>query len=301
LAEKDRSALQLDQNRIVIRERNYLDILDLALRVIRVYAWPLAVAFACGAVPAACLNAWLLADYAQYDFELGFPASYMWYMLLLMVLEMPLVTAPVTLYLGEALFTQRPRPAEIARRFFRSLPQLLFFQLFLRSLLMPLAFSWLLLSGSLELFAGVTSFFLLIAWSVFLVAWPYLGEVILLERNPMRRKRPGQMTTNRRRRLLHAGYAGELFSRWMGSLGIGSLLLLSFWLSFWLAGGMLLNEWQWSGTPYTFCFPLAMWLVVGYFSVVRFLSYLDLRIRREGWEVELMMRAEQARLTRQLT
>jgi hypothetical protein len=293
--------VQLDQNRIVIRERSYLDILDLALRVTRVYAWPLAVAFACGVVPAASLNAWLLAGYAEYDFELGFPATYMWYMFLLVVLEMPLVSAPVTLYLGEALFTDRPRPGEIARKSLRSLPQLLFFQLFLRSLLIPLAFSWLLLSSTFEVFAGVTSFFLLILWSVFFAAWPYLGEVILLERNPMRGKQPGQMTTNRRRRLLHGGYAGELFTRWMGTLGIGSLLFLSVWLSFWLACGMLLNEWEWSGTPFTFGFPLALWLVVGYFSVVRFLGYLDLRIRREGWEVELMIRAEQARLTRQLT
>jgi hypothetical protein len=35
-------------------------------------------------------------------------------------------------------------------------------------------------------------------------------------------------------------------------------------------------------------------------SVVRFLSYLDLRIRHEGWEVELRMRAEGAQLVRQL-
>ena len=41
---------------------------------------------------------------------------------------------------------------------------------------------------------------------------------------------------------------------------------------------------------------LALWLVVAYFSVVRFLSYLDIRIRREGWEVELVMRAENQRL-----
>jgi len=293
--------VQLDQNRIVIRERNYLEILDLALRVIRVYAWPLALAFACGVVPAACLNAWLLAGYAEVESELGFPATYIWYMFLLVVLEIPLVTAPVTLYLGEALFTDRPRPGEIARKFLRALPQLLFFQLFLRSLLIPLAFSWVLLSSSWEVFVGVASFFLLILWSVFFAAWPYLGEVILLERNPMRRKQPGQMTTNRRRRLLHGGYAGELFTRWVGALGIGSLLFLSFWLSLLLAGSMLLSQWQWSAAPYTFCFPLAMWLVVGYFSVVRFLGYIDLRIRREGWEVELMMRAEQARLTRQLT
>ena len=48
----------------------------------------------------------LLADYAAYDFELGFPATYMWLMFLLVVLEMPLVTAPVTLYRR-----RRPVPA----------------------------------------------------------------------------------------------------------------------------------------------------------------------------------------------
>jgi hypothetical protein len=293
--------VELDRNRIVIRERNYLDILDLALRVVRVYAWPLAVVFACGVVPAACLNAWLLADYAEYDFELGFPATYMWYMFLLVVAEMPLVTAPVTLCLGEALFTDRPRLGEIARRFLQSLPQLLFFQVFLRSLAVPLAFSWLLLSGSFEVFAGVASFFLLMGWALSFAVWPYVGEVILLERNPLRRTSPGQMTTNRRRQLLHGGYSSELFTRWMGAVAVGSLLFLCFWLCFWLADGILLSEWEWSGTPFTICYPLSMWLVAGYFSVVRFLGYLDLRIRREGWEVELMMRAEQARLTRQLT
>ena len=34
--------------------------------------------------------------------------------------------------------------------------------------------------------------------------------------------------------------------------------------------------------------------------VVRFLSYLDLRIRHEGWEVELLMRAEALRLATQM-
>jgi hypothetical protein len=46
--------------------------------------------------------------------------------------------------------------------------------------------------------------------------------------------------------------------------------------------------------------PLALWMVIGLMTVARYLSYLDLRIRREGWEIELKMRAEAGRLTRQL-
>ena len=45
-------------------------------------------------------------------------------------------------------------------------------------------------------------------------------------------------------------------------------------------------------------YPATLWMVAAYFTVVRFLGYLDLRIRREGWEVELLMRAELDRWTR---
>jgi hypothetical protein len=40
--------------------------------------------------------------------------------------------------------------------------------------------------------------------------------------------------------------------------------------------------------------------VIGFFAIVRFLSYLELRIRAEGWEIELLLRAEAARLARQI-
>jgi hypothetical protein len=50
---------------------------------------------------------------------------------------------------------------------------------------------------------------------------------------------------------------------------------------------------------FTVHLPFALWIVASFFSVVRFLSYLDRRIRNEGWEVELVLRAEAERLTRQ--
>jgi hypothetical protein len=51
---------------------------------------------------------------------------------------------------------------------------------------------------------------------------------------------------------------------------------------------------------YSIYLQLVIWSVFSFFTVVRFLSYLDLRIRTEGWEVELAMRAEADRLTRHL-
>ena len=60
--------------------------------------------------------------------------------------------------------------------------------------------------------------------------------------------------------------------------------------------GYFLNDWHWNHFMVVIAIPTAMWLVATYIAVVRFLSYLDLRIRNEGWEVELRLRAEAGRL-----
>ena len=39
---------------------------------------------------------------------------------------------------------------------------------------------------------------------------------------------------------------------------------------------------------------VAFWLVMGFLAVFRFITYLDCRIRLEGWDVELKLRAEAA-------
>jgi len=288
VTDRENQGIHLDQNRIAIRQRSFVDVLDLALRTIRVYTWQLAAAFALGVLPIMALNAWLLADFAEPDVEIPLPSetvvympgTYMMYMVVLLFFEVPLATAPITLYLGQALFTDRPQMKKMAGAYFCSLSQLLSYQLVLRVLLVVLS------CGTL----GFLPF----------VFWPYLSEVILLERNPMWSGRQRRITTQRRTFALHGRSTGDLFVRWMGATIVGVLLVCSAWLSIWVAGGMLLNDWAWEGPAYTVCFPLALWLVAGYLAVVRFLAYLDLRIRREGWEVELMVRAEEARLTRRL-
>ncbi|MCX7428462.1 MAG: hypothetical protein NTW96_22905 [Planctomycetia bacterium] len=267
--------MQLDNTRIAIRERTFVDVLDLALRVVRWCAGPLAIALAAGIVPTFLLNAYLLSGYEEPDFELGFPIWYMIDVALLMLWEIPLATAPATLYLGQALFEERPSAGRIAGNFVRSLPQLIWYQVVLRVMvLFPPAWLWLFAQR------------------------PYLNEVILLERTPLAQKTPANPSTGRRCRTLHAGRGGDLFGRWMAAVTVGALLAASCWGSMYLGGGFLLNEWEPGNGWFTHGFHLALWLVVGLFTVVRFLGYLDLRIRREGWEVELLMRAEGARLSR---
>jgi hypothetical protein len=256
--------VRLDQTRIAIRERSYLEILDVALHVIRSQAAALAFWLAAGILPLALLNHWLLSGFLDEYFELDFPPRYLFFMLVLVVWETPLATASVTLYLGHAMFTQQPETRRIGHELLKSLPQLTLYQLPLRPL--------------------------------FLALRPFLNEVILLERNPTWPTDGSGRSTMRRSRALHRGDLDPV-GRWFGALGIGSLLLGSLWTAFCFTRGVLADQW-WDLPAYTVLFPLALWIVVGYFAVVRFLCYLDLRIRREGWEVELVMRAEQDRLMR---
>ncbi|HUY91665.1 MAG TPA: hypothetical protein VMV10_23185 [Pirellulales bacterium] len=272
--------MQLDKTRIAIRERSFPDILDLSLHVIRRHAAPLAVAFVAGAVPFAALNQWLLADFLQ-DFDIDNAPSgwYFYWLLVLIVWEAPLAAAPITLYLGQALFSEQPSAARLGKELWASLPQLIFFQVVIRALL--------------------SVFFLF--WPVIYWGWPYLNEIILLERNPWRKRGLYGTSTATRSNNMHNRNRGELFSRWMGSLLIGAAIIAAIWAASWYLRLQLAYKLNFDQPMYTIYLPAALWLSLGYFAVVRFLSYLDLRIRTEGWEVELIMRAEGARLTRQLT
>jgi hypothetical protein len=270
--------MQLDDYRIAIRERGFLELMDLSLRVIRAHAAPLAVALLIGIGPMVLLNA-LLIPALEHDEEPGAYFAYCYFTLLLVLWQIPIATAPATLYLGQALFAERPDAKTIARNFLVSLPQLIFYQIVLRAVLLLMC----------------------VTWFVPFVLRPYMNEVILLERNPFRTRRKDRMTTWRRASALHGSMGGEFFNRAMGSAAFSLMLLGSVWGSLWCLRGLLLNEWSWDGPVYSVFYPAALWIVAAFFTIVRFLGYLDLRIRREGWEVELLMRAEEARCTRQWT
>lgn len=272
--------MQLDKTRISIRERSFIDILDLALAVLREHAGPLSLALLIGAVPVALFNHWLLSGWLLEDaFDPSDLAGYFFLLALLVCWELPLATAPITLYLGQALFLKRPDAAKLLKEFLASLPQMILFQVLLR---------------------GMLVWFVILLPVPFLV-WPYLSEIILLERNPWRKRSAVGTSTLSRSSGMHGRNRAELFSRWFGSLLLGALLLFVFWQSLWYLVRIVSGQLESNAPQFTIWFHVALWLVIGYFAVVRFLSYLDLRIRTEGWEVELLLRAEAARLARPIT
>ncbi len=109
--------MQLDQARIAICERTWLENLDLALHVAGRHGGRLATSALAGIIPLALMNHLLLSgtwadDIARENW--GF--TWYWTVLLVMI-EAPLATASLTLYLGQALFVDKPAPGRIRATF----------------------------------------------------------------------------------------------------------------------------------------------------------------------------------------
>src|SRR5262245_20950252 len=107
--------MALDHPLVQIRERSYLDLLDLALVVVRHRPWNLVSAASAGIVPFAALNSWLLSDSGSFS---------LWPVLLFF--EAPWATAPLTIVLGRLMFDQPARPGRVVRRLTMALPSLIF-------------------------------------------------------------------------------------------------------------------------------------------------------------------------------
>jgi hypothetical protein len=127
-----------------------------------------------------------------------------------------------------------------------------------------------------------------------LVPWmmrPFANEIVLLERNPLRKQDSTTLTVGRRIRFLHRMSTGDCIARWIATAAASAALATSLLLTGWFITGTITNHWQWGSLIVQWMLPVALWLTAVYAAVVKFICYLDLRIRREGWEVELKVRA----------
>jgi hypothetical protein len=297
--------MQLDNTRIAIRERNLLDTLDLALHVIRQYPRELLLTFLVAAVPLAILNDYLLGwildvEYREAFFyleESGAMWRFWWSMTLLVFIEAPLASIFMTAFLGQAVFVDRPSYRQVFGDVRKMSGRLVWCQLLIRGIL---PFWWLVYlidryddfqpgleilgMGGLALYAALLR-----------AIRPFINEIVLLERNPLTTRDPTAITIGRRSSQLHGPSGGDLSAKWMSAAVMGTLLTAAVAVTFVFLSGTLFNDWTPGPAMIRYMYPASMWIVVGYLSVVRFLSYLDLRIRHEGWEVELRLRAEASR------
>ena len=257
--------MNIDRTTIVVRERRLPELYDLALLVIRRHFWALGLLALIGCGPFVVLNWWLLASTQSENWWSWYPC------LLLIALEGPFATAPISAYLGTALFDEQPRVVAALRQ--------------------GLARWWaLLLFG---LYRGMLGLF-----PILLMLYPpHAAEVCVLERQPLG-------ATWRRANALHTVWSSEWVTHLMIAgplLAIGLLSLigaLETVTSLLLHADLLgeddaLNVYIPSAS---FAPHLAAWFVMSYLAVVRFLSYIDLRTRREGWEIDLALRRAAARL-----
>lgn len=303
--------MQLDSTRIAIRERNLLDTFDLSLHVLRDYCKPLLITFFVMVIPLMAINdlliGWVLdVEYRETFFyleESGAIWRFWWDMTCLVVVEAPLASVFMTSYLGQAVFVARPSYREVFRDVGKMSGRVAWCQLLVRAILPAMLV--LLLVDRYGDFNPMVELLLLGAialYAAFLRAIrPFINEIVLLERNPLVSRNPSAITIGKRSKDLHGPSGGDLFARWLATALIGVLLTVCVFGSFLFCSGVFLNDWMPGPLMLRYLYPLAMWVVACYLAVVRFLSYLDLRIRHEGWEVELRLRAEAVRQAVKLT
>ncbi len=255
----ERTALAYDRTLIQIRERSFLDLLDLAVVVLRKKARPVGLAALAGILPCALLNAWLTSD-PEFPPVLYFA---------LLLLEAPWATAPVTVVLGGLMFGERPTTRQAVRTLLRGLPALLLYQALVRTLLMVSVVFYPIVPTRLA----------------------FVDEVILLERGKAR-------TVVKRSSTLCGDRGADYFGHWLAQLVFGALFVLCFWRGV----GVLVNalfdtdlkvslfETEVSDV-YGVRVQVAVWVAVTFFGVARFLTYIDQRIRLEGWEIKLRLHA----------
>lgn len=269
--------MRLDRLQVAVRPRNVLECLDLTMLVCGRRPLGIAAAATIGALPMILLNR---AAFADAESEASLPT-----LALALALEMPWAAAPLTLYLGQAMFTERFTAVswrDCRRAFGAALLPLVLFQFIVRGL------------AFVTLFGAV----------VWLPLAYYVGPVILLERGRT------------------AGVIGRCWSLCRCELArIVLLLVIDAVLlgAGWMTGYKFLESFTvlWRGGTLGDVFSavfdpsaedgdaaiaamrtfaswpsqIAFWMAATVVAVYRFFTYLDTRIRHEGWDIELKFRS----------
>lgn len=303
--------MQLDRTAIVIAQRNADELFDLSLVVLRNYWAKLVPVAILGTLPFALLNYFLLRPLTDYD-QLtmasrdyvtveGFQIKYLWMMLCLVFLQAPLAMSGVTYLLGQAVFLEESTLKKVGWAVFKRWFSLVWVLGVQRGALLSILFlAWQYATPTVHSqwqpiglsFFFVVGFFLLRSFR------PFATEILLLEECPLvtRKSAPSTVQSySKRSAWLHSG-SGDLFSVeiavsfiamvFIGAMCGGGIFLM----------GTVVGLWSWGWWMDAVVFPLVLWSMALWETVIRFLLYLNTRIRLEGWEVYLRLNAELHRM-----
>lgn len=304
--------MQLDKTEIVIRQRSTLELLDLSLVIIRRYWLQLIVSSGILGIPLLALDvsltSWIVGPIGraaaedQISPEVAMQQRYMWHMVALWYLQYPLASLPATIMLGNLIFYERLSFADLIKQ------------------LRPVAIRGFLVLGILraglvylpmEFFVGADAAIdpvmeLLVlgglcGWATLRrISNPFAPEILGLECFKLRAISKGESDYFRRSTNLHSDSFGRFLVCGLVCIGIVVMIYSSVFVGDFVGVRQtkfhFLNAMLSSRFLVCVAFPAALWCGGVYATTFRFLSYLDARIRLEGWEVELQLRAECARL-----
>ncbi len=251
--------MNLDRMTIAVRRRSVAELYDLALLVLRRHFLPLTVLAVGGALPWLLLDRWLLADVAQ-------PVMAWYWLLLLLAVQAPLATAPLTAYLGEAMFSETPS----LRRALRTA------------------------LGAWQLLLQIGVLYGVLAWLPLLLflAPPHAVAVAVLENQT---GRAAWTRANTLRTAWANGWPSHLLLA--AAVLVATVLMLVGTLDalqHLLTTARALPDWLEllpALDPATSVLPIVGgFAALAYLAIVHFLTYLDLRTDREGWDIDLALR-----------
>ncbi len=297
--------MQLDKTHIVVRPRTVSEIGDLTLAMLRIYPRSILIGFTVGAMGWALLNLVLIGWIPIREYGLGLTDEeasaelfrYVSWMTVLVVLQTPIAGVFTTLYLGRAVFEQRLTWGAVIREtggHWRDL-----FSVFLvRGLVLPVAL-FLFFRWDYPFSYLVDGFFpLLVLVTLFLIRGtkPFLAEILLLEKCEVRPKSKRDLSLSVRSKYLHRPSSGEHAGRFVILGAVYSVLLFCFFMTAMSVRGVLLLRWDFLDLGVLLVlYPACLWAVAGITVIAKMLFYLDTRIRLEGWDVDLAVRAENLR------
>lgn len=293
--------MRLDRTRIAIAERSQPETLDLSLLVLREFFIPVFGLVAILAGPLAILN-WYLIEWMAADLiESVTITRYLWTMAILVYVEAPFASVLATSYLGKATFYESPTAWEVCKDVASLGGRVFWTQLVCRGVLLVIAMVWSLAPD--DSFSSTEGMLMFVCFGLFVLRSlrPYINEIVLLERSPIMSRSPKQITVGKRSSRLHGPNSGDLFGRGIAMIPVMLALGMSVLGLLWFGIATFSNDWAWGPVMVHFVVPAVFWILAAYVTVFRFLSYLDLRIRREGWEVELKMRAEANRMSERMS